>query len=473
MKLQLTARRSEWGLLILIACAALMGGSSRSDISSLIVLRPVAILALAWGLYRLSGAQARANTAVLYLAGAWFGLTALQLVPLPPFLWHALPGRELAQEIDRAAGLADQWRPLSLVPWRTLNTLFALTVPLAALVLALGMPRSRLRVAIAFMVLIVWLSAGLSLLQVVGGDSSPFYTYRVTNAGSAVGLFANRNHQAIFIAMGFPLIATALALWPVSREQIRLREWTAAGITTLLVPFLLFTQSRAGIVVGLIGAGLAVWCYRSPREAAQPRRRKIALDPRIIFAGLATLALVGLTLAFSAANSIQRLGAEDDELRLSIWPPIFDMALSYLPTGSGLGTFVEIYATNEPDDLLAPQYINHAHNDYLELLMTGGLPFIGLLAIAAAVVFGKAAARLRRRGQREDQILGRLGVSLILILAIGSAYDYPVRTPLLATILALAVVMVVGRETVGDVASDEGKKIAFTKDTGAKGRNPT
>ena len=40
-------------------------------------------------------------------------LPLLQLVPLPPSVWQALPGRELPAQIDASLGL-NIWRPLTL-----------------------------------------------------------------------------------------------------------------------------------------------------------------------------------------------------------------------------------------------------------------------------------------------------------------------------------------------------------------------
>ena len=97
----------------------LTGGSARDDVMSLLVLRPLAVLALGAGLLTLSGAQLSANRIVFCLFFALVGLIGLHAVPLPPAIWQSIPGRELVAEIDRAAGLTGIWRPLSLEPYGT------------------------------------------------------------------------------------------------------------------------------------------------------------------------------------------------------------------------------------------------------------------------------------------------------------------------------------------------------------------
>lgn len=434
----------ELGMLGLLICAFLFGGSSREDIASVIILRPLGVLALGWALVMARRDVWAANKAILACAAAWSVATLIQLVPLPPAIWQQIPGRELATQISLAVGQEGAWRPLSLVPWRTVNAVFAMALPLAGLLLALQIPRDRYKQIVYLLVILVWISAGLSLLQVVGGSASPFYTYRITNSDSAVGLFANRNHQAMFLAMGFPLIAASLALWPAAKEHVRLREAIGAGVALLLIPFLLYTQSRAGIVIGVIGMAMAVWVYKSPMEAAQRRRLRTTIDPRLVFGGLAAVALVGLTMAFSAANAIQRLGNNDDELRMKIWPTVWQMLGDYGLLGSGIGTFVEVYGVHEPDAFLQPSYINRAHNDWLELMLTGGLPFALILFVAIFVVARRGIPLSLRNHDSRDQVLRRLGLCLLAILALGSAYDYPVRTPAFSMLLAIAIAFAAG-----------------------------
>ena len=95
--------------------------------------------------------------------------------------------------------------------------------------------------------------------------------------------------------------------------------------------------------------------------------------------------------------------------------------------------------------MLRPQYMNHAHNDFVELFLTGGLPFVLLLAASLAVV-----VRNYFRGSAEDRsevslMFRRLGAVILLLLFLASSYDYPLRTPLMAAIFALSLVWTAGR----------------------------
>ena len=66
----------------------------------------------------------------------------LQLIPLPPLIWHALPSRELEIQALALIGEQDTWRTWSLAPSRTLASLLSLAPPLLLLLLTTALDRS-------------------------------------------------------------------------------------------------------------------------------------------------------------------------------------------------------------------------------------------------------------------------------------------------------------------------------------------
>src|SRR3546814_13351782 len=75
-----------------------------------------------------------------------------------------------------------------------------------------------------------------------------------------------------------------------------------------------------------------------------------------------------LSLA-SRPTTVDRLTSESvaDDLRFSALPYIWQMGLDAFPFGWGAGSFVTAYKVVEPDHLLSQNYLNHAHNDLLEI----------------------------------------------------------------------------------------------------------
>ncbi len=105
----------------LLACL-LLGGSTRAEWPNM-ALQLAAIAILAWAALASPRAQSGLpGQTLVRLALAMMALVALQLVPLPPSLWTALPGREF---IARGYGLLGEplpWLPLSLAPYDTMTS---------------------------------------------------------------------------------------------------------------------------------------------------------------------------------------------------------------------------------------------------------------------------------------------------------------------------------------------------------------
>jgi O-antigen ligase len=428
----------------------LLGGSARDDVLSLFLLRPLAVVGLGVGLMLVPREVWRDHRALLALALALPLLALLYLIPLPPALWRAIPGRELVWQVGELAGGGQPWRPLSLVPYRTWNSLWSFFAPLAMLCLALCLHRDQSRKMAYVLTGVIFVSGVLGLLQSIGSSGNGFYLYRITNDDSAVGLLANRNHQAMLLAIAFPTIAAVASLSKGSRETVKPKLWLAAGAGVMVLPFLLVTGSRAGLVLGAVAIALSLAVYRNPSAHLQARRQPIKAVYRWAAVGVIGASLVLMTALVARSSAIERLFSKDatDDLRLRVWGPILREAWAYFPFGSGNGTFVEAYQVIEPTAGLSPQYLNHAHNDFLELLLTGGLPAVAVVLCAAWYLGRRVVRAFLRPGEVEhrETVLARLGGAIVVILALGSAYDYPLRVPSLACLFALGVAWLVRRE---------------------------
>jgi hypothetical protein len=435
-----------WALVAFLILAFFTGGASRGDAQSLIILRPAAVIVCGIGLWSLSWEHVKAYRFLFGMAAAIFALVLSHLIPLPPSVWGALPGRGIITEIDKVAELGAVWRPISMVPSATWNALYSLFVPLAVLILGAQLSRED-RFKLLPWVLGLGLFSGLwGISQVIGDPQGPLYLYRVTNNGAAVGLFANRNHQAILLASLFPMLAVYASTSVRSEEQAGVRLWLAIGAGFVLVPLLLVTGSRAGLILGVVGLLSTLLVYKRPSDLTPKKRKGGKLDLRYAAAGFGVLCLGALTIIMSRAEAFQRLFATDEaDPRFQLWPYLPPIAWKYFPLGSGIGSFVEVYQIDEPYELLSPEYFNHAHNDWLEVYMTVGLPGLILLGITIYAVFQTSWILFRTPIEAgRDVRFARLGAIVILILALGSIGDYPLRTPTLAAVFAVAVLWLAG-----------------------------
>lgn len=442
-----TARFNAFAALVFVAF--LMGGSARPDVQSLAILRPLAILLGAYALTMITREQVRLifipGLLLLTLAFA----IAFQLVPLPPYAWADLPQRSTVAEVGAVMGLGEAWRPLSLAPERTINALFALSVPGAALLLlAVQEPERRRRVLTLFL----WVAIGsaiLGALQLLSPDDAALYTYRITTKGAPVGFFANRNHQSVFLAC-MVLVSTWFIVSTSKRNRTAPLH-TALGTAALLLCFVLVlvSGSRAGLATLALMSAVSLWY--AARSNLFPSRLSLgrwAVSRRSVFTGfgILLLGLVGMSMSQGRSLSIDRLidsvGDESrTDLRSELAPVLWRMVSDQFPYGSGFGSFEDLYKTVEPFDLLSNRYLNQAHNDWAQFLIEGGLPGLLLLVLMFVWLVGRATQIFRAEpSSSRDRAL--LSFVILVALCLASVVDYPLRTPAMTVFVTTLVVMV-------------------------------
>tara|TARA_R110000796_G_scaffold8843_21_gene29120 strand:- start:38116 stop:39366 length:1251 start_codon:yes stop_codon:yes gene_type:complete len=398
------------------------------------VVCAIALIGLRWD-------DVKSHSFLFAIAFAILLVPVIHLIPLPPSIWQHLPGRDLVVEIDKITNLQNQWRPISLVPTETWNAFYALFIPLAVFLLAVQLDAKH-RFKLLPLLITIGLVSGLwGIIQIIGNPHGPAYLYRTTNSGSAVGLFANRNHQAVFLAMLFPMLSLYASTGIKGEAQMKFQTGVALSIGALLIPLTLITGSRAGLAAGIIGMLCAALLYRKPKLNTPVKRKVQKFKWQYAVGAFVVLCLTALTVLMSQAQALQRLAQSDqsEELRFKTWGLIASKAWEYFPAGSGIGSFVEVYKIFEPAALLRSSYFNHAHNDWLELYLTGGL-----LALVVLIIIIVAFTRCVKLSLSEKLTSGRrvafsrLGAVVILIFALASLVDYPLRVPSLACVLVIA-----------------------------------
>ena len=448
------ARPPRWTLpstgwivfLVLVVATTLGGGSSKTFITSLLYVRPIAILCL--GVLLILPAQRdwrglRLPAGLLALFATWI---CLQLVPLPPSLWTMIPGRAPFLEASAAMGMPQPWRPLTLSIDLTLASLFTLAPAAAVLVAYAGFTSQERARTVPTVLCIVVASTLVALIQVAGGESSAAYLYTPTSRDLPVGLLANRNHQAALLALGLPVLTLwlrgrAARGWHSRRgrqaEQASLLYSLGAVMAVLFILVALVSGSRAGLILctgGLIAS--AILFSRSIRSLTF-RARWTIIGGSII----ALLIVVLLATVFGRALVLDRLdttGISSDQ-RFRAFPVLVNLMRTYFPFGSGMGTFDPVFRMFEPDADLDRGFFNNAHNDLVELIITGGLPALALLMGFAGWLLTRLTAAIRGRKLIDSAVArGWVGLAVILLLLAASVFDYPLRTPLLSMIFAIA-----------------------------------
>lgn len=429
--------RPDLSFILLVGFMAIIwiaGGASRADVIGQAVTRASAWIVLVIAILCGRRPSFSGVRPILYLLLAMIVLPLVQLIPLPPSLWEHLPERHRFSEIASILGEAQPWRPWSTVPGNTLNALFSLVVPLTVLVLTMSAPEAQRRWTPALFLGLIAASTLLGLVQFSGsGFDNPFVNDSPWYVG---GVFANRNHYALWLAIGCMIAPT----WVFQdRHSRRWRAPVALGLVLVFSLTILATGSRAGLLIGAIALGFALLLSWSGLK------RMLRHAPHWVFptmlAGIIStvVALIALSITADRAVSVQRVFALNagQDLRARALPYVWSMIRDYFPAGSGMGSFEPIFRMREPFGLLKPTYFNHAHNDLLELLSDGGL-IAGIIMVAAVGWWFLATVRAWRGGP--DAGLARLGSSTILLVMIASLFDYPARVPtIMATIMIAAI----------------------------------
>jgi O-antigen ligase len=252
------------------------------------------------------------------------------------------------------------------------------------------------------------------------------YFYDTPNRGQSTGVFANRNSHADLVQIAMLL----LAAFAGERVRTRAQRMGVVGGLLLLALLCVISISRLGIAIlpftFLVSVALL---FRGERQS---RRWRILLP-----AG-AALVIVALLIAQSDAIRpiFARFGTVSAEGRGDIWAGTLVAIRETWPWGTGLGTFVPVYAAIEDLDTMSPNWVNNAHNDYLELALDGGLAAV-LLLIGFFAALGARALAVMRGGQPVAQA-ALAGVAVLLVHSVG---DYPLRTFTLLAVFATLLAM--------------------------------
>jgi hypothetical protein len=410
--------------MVVIGSALLLGGATRVDVLAPLVPRLVAafvIAALIWrGQFGWSGWTWPEKLLWIML----LAVPAIQLIPLPPAIWTALPGRDYASEIISATGPVG-WMPISLTPDATLNSILALVPAIAAYSLARQANELTIRLWFGFILLIGTVGAGIGLLQLASGEDSSLYFYVITNADAAVGFFSNANHHGSFLACCLLL----LAYWMLEKAatarngeapQIIAVTAIAALIISLAIPL---TLSRAGLIF-MIGVYALVLAFMINQLRLPPRR---AIQ---VWVAAAIIAAVGLYIFLVPYGALDAMRVDiRNNGRIDLVPLFVAIAGDFLPLGSGMGSFDPVFRGYEEPSALSFNYLNHAHNDYAQLAIEGGLPAIIGMLFALGWWATANITILHNRSLLPERRLLQALVAMVAtgILLAHSLADYPLR----------------------------------------------
>jgi len=308
------------------------------------------------------------------------------------------------------------WNTISADPYQTrffALQMLALTT-LLALLYRYASTERRVRVLVYIVLAIAVASAVFGILRQTTQQETGFLL-PLLKKNQGYGQFINKNHFAYLMEMAFGLGLGIVLGGGVARERLMIYVALLLPIWTGLV----LANSRGGILAMLAQVVVAVMLlvsshgdYELPKIAQSAAVRAVLLMVLVIGVLFGTFWVGGDRLATNFENATNEIASSSTGAsRNEIWRATLKMFAAHPIVGVGLGAYwIGITAYHEASGLMTPQ---EAHNDYLELLSSGGL-----IGLALGVWFAVAVVRKLRqnlstdvRSQRAERFGAVLGIT--------------------------------------------------------------
>lgn len=276
-----------------------------------------------------------------------------------------------------------------------------------------------------FLIILGFLVSLFGIVQYFTFNGKLYWSVTLPPGAEPFGPFVNRDDFAGFVELTVPL-GLAMLLFRAWREK--------------LVFLLLFTIVPIGALIlcasrgGIIGFGFEFVLLLFLSRASAVGRRQVLAAAALTLVACAFVVWLGVS---EAIKRFERLtpGEISRNRRVSLYRDTWQIFVHHPWVGTGLGTLVVAYPGYESyyDGLI----VDHAHNDYLELLADTGL--VGGLCglVFVVLVFWRALANLRVAESRVGRALYAGAVVACAGLLLHSVVDFNLHIPSNALIFLL------------------------------------
>ena len=260
------------------------------------------------------------------------------------------------------------------------------------------------------------------------------------------GQFVNPNHFAGYLEVALCLAFALLWIEIITgRERVSPRAERSERIERRLVALtwrvlvwvilavgIALTRSRLGIAAAILTTILLLACSAVHRRT---RGRRYA-----VAAGTALAVALGLVASITREIPLLRFLASDprdpeSDSRFRLWRLSLDAWQNFPTFGSGLGTFREAFKRVQPSDF--PGLYEQAHNDALQLLVTGGWISLTLAALALGTMFVLLIRGWARQRRREEAAVTLAAAAALFSLLVHGIAEFNFSIPAIPATLAM------------------------------------
>lgn len=485
-------------LLLVVSCPWALGGVFASV--QVMLFTAVLVALFCWLTAFASGRSAHVVLPLLLVPLACALLMGLaQLRPLPAGLCRtlspagaairsayigsgSLTGSRTLVDATSVTGSEAQF-PISLDPAATRRDLSLLVLAVAVFMLGLRYFKTT-RALLTLCSVIAVNGAAISffgIVQRLTWNGKLFWTMPLTSGGSPFGPFVNRNNSGGFLTLCLAG-AVGLLVWTTTRAAARRyqggldflhdSEGGLRGVRASAVAILAnLDAAQVGVLVLMVCIVAGILCSLSRGAfvamtggalvtalAAAVVHRRLTAIWLLSAGGVLALGLVAWAGMTPAVGS--RLGTiverNRPESRLVHWRDALRAAGDYWLLGSGLGTYSGVYRPYQQAH--DPLRHDHAENQLIEALVTGGILALGLL-ISAVVLAAVAAVRLLTfEASKPGHAFALMGIFALSAQFIHGMFDFGLFIPSNTLLFALLMGAVVGRAA---LLAEERRAIAW------------
>ena len=376
-----------------------------------------------------------------------FLLCLFQMLPLPESLLKAISPSSLATYRDFGNSPAGAFHPISLNTDATRQELFCILCYAAIFFVIVSHYRTKDQVysLVKTILFMGGFMVVFAIVQKMTWNGRIFWIVPVElGPGRIWASYINYDHFAGYMEMAIPLgmglllyrvpRVSALPEAPLSLKIARfmasenLAPYSLMFLLVLLMTAAIFgTFSRGGILAFVFSSLFFAW-ITSRRRSLKRKTALLTLLAAVIFFVVVVASWDRLEDRFADLE-------KDHVGRLGVWTDSIGIVRDYPVWGTGLGTFKNAlmrYQTSRPLVL-----VDHAHNDYVELLTDTGVIGFLLGAGAGLVFFRNVFRRWRQKRSMFGKCIGAGGLASLVAIAIHSFVDFNLHIPANAMLFAV------------------------------------
>src|SRR5690348_11223478 len=270
-----------------------------------------------------------------------------------------------------------------------------------------------------FLIVFGFLVSGFGILQHLTFNGKLYWFREMTYGGIPFGPYVNRNHFAGFAELVIPLSLVPLILGKVRRERLA----SVAIFAVIPLAALFLAASRGGLVSLFCEVVLLLLLLLVVRRSLG---KHALAGATVLVLAFSLVSWIGVRQILSRFSSFQNLEVSEGK-RASMRQGTWRMFLDHPVAGVGFGAFEAAYPPYETQ--YDGKIVNHAHNDYLEILAETGL--LGGLCCAwfLTVLFIASVRRIQKPSSPFAGVLHLAGLTGCFGILVHSLVDFNLHIP--------------------------------------------